>query len=173
MMNSLKGFLDKCKKIKHFPVLIAVAVGLVVCVIYFSVFLPTKNDTKLPETTETATSAMEYVDNLENRLNNVLSKISGVQSVNTLITLESGFSYQYATDTETKTTTSGGQEITITTIKLIWDEDKPVVVKEIYPVIKGVVVVAKGAENFSVKMDIMDAVETILQIDRNSITILS
>ncbi len=172
-MNKINEIWNRIKQIKHLPIITAVFIGLLICVIYFSSFVVTKNDNNIVNTTEEYSSASEYVDNLENKLVNVLSKISGVQSVNALITLESGFSYKYATETETRTTTSGGQDITITTEKVVYVDDKPVVEQEIYPVIKGVVIVAKGAENFTVKMNILDATETILQIDRSNITILS
>ena len=164
-MNKLKTFWGKIKSIKHFEIWLAVCVGLVVCVVYFSFFGggKSKSDNSQNESTQEYSSAVEYTNFLENKLGNVLSKISGVGSVNVIITLESGFSYEYATDTET----------TITTETVILVSNKPVVMKEIYPTIKGVVVVAKGAENFSVKMNILSAVETVLEIDRTSITILA
>lgn len=174
-MNKLKTFWGKIKSIKHFEIWLAVCVGLVVCVIYFSFFGggKSKSDNSQNESTQEYSSALEYTNFLENKLGNVLSKISGVGSVNVIITLESGFSYEYATDTETKSVASGGTETTITTETVILVSNKPVVMKEIYPTIKGVVVVAKGAENFSVKMNILSAVETVLEIDRTSITILA
>ena len=110
------------------------------------------------------------MDLLENKLCNVLSKISGVEEVSVLISLESGFSYEYAMDTETTTSGSGSSTTLETTIII---DGEPVVVKENYPVIKGVVIVAKGSENFSVKMDILEAVTTVLEIDESDITILS
>ena len=78
-----------------------------------------------------------------------------------------------ATETDTKTTVSGGTETTITTETVILVSNEPVIIKENYPVIKGVVIVAKGAENFSIKMDILEAVETVLEVDSDNITILS
>ena len=102
-----------------------------------------------------------------------MSKISGVGNVSAIITLETGFTYEYATDTETKTTTSGSNETTITTDTIIIVDGEPVVIKEIYPVIKGVVIVAEGSEDFKIKMDIMQAVVTILEVDESEITILS
>ena len=171
-MNKFLNFVTKIGKIKHLPLYIAIVLALLVCSFYFF-NSENKSDTKNNISTENSSSTMEYVTYLENKLGNVLSKISGVGSVNVIITLESGFSYEYATDTETKSVASGGTETTITTETVILVSNKPVVMKEIYPTIKGVVVVAKGAENFSVKMNILSAVETVLEIDRTSITILA
>lgn len=172
-MNKLKSVWDKFKSVKHFEIIIAVLVGLVICIIYFACFNKPKTDNADDVTTENYSSAVEYVDYLENKLGNVLSKISGVGNVDVIITLESGFTYEYATDTETKTTTSGGAETTIKTETVILVSNQPVITKEIYPTIKGVVVVAEGAENFNVKMNILTAVETVLEVERNSITILA
>jgi len=172
-MNKLKGLWDKFKGIKHIQMYIAIFIALLVCVVYFG-FLSKPKDDKITENSpEEFSSAVEYVDWLENKLNNVLSKISGVGNVNVLVTLETGFSYEYATDTETKTTTSGGNEITVTTETIIMVSNQPVIVKEFYPKIKGVVVVAEGAENFNIKMNILTAVETILEIERDNITVLA
>lgn len=172
-MSKIKDFWTKLKSIKHFEIWVAVVIGLLVCVIYFSFFSQPKNDSFENDATKEYSSAEEYVDYLENKLCNVLSKISGVGDCSVIITLESGFSYEYATETDTKTTVSGGTETTITTETVILVSNEPVIIKENYPVIKGVVIVAKGAENFSIKMDILEAVETVLEVDSDNITILS
>ena len=170
-MKSLKEFWNKVKGIRHFEIYLALILGLIVCVLYFSFFVDKNtNDTKSEISTGEFSSTEEYVDLLENKLCNVLSKISGVEEVSVLIPLESGFSYEYAMDTETTTSGSGSSTTLETTIII---DGEPVVVKENYPVIKGVVIVAKGSENFSVKMDILEAVTTVLEIDESDITILS
>ena len=50
---------------------------------------------------------------------------------------------------------------------------EPVIVNKIYPTIKGVVIVASGSEDFAVKMDILNAVQTLLEISAEDITILN
>jgi stage III sporulation protein AG len=172
-MSKLKSFWTKFKSIKHIEIIIAVVVGVVICLVYLLFVTSSKNDNSQENSTEDYTSAVEYVDWLENKLCNVLSKIDGVGDVNVIVTLQCGFTYEYAKDTETKTTTSGGAETTIKTETVILVSNEPVVVKEIYPVIKGVVVVAEGAENFSIKMNILSAVETVLEVERENITILA
>ncbi|MBE7075791.1 MAG: hypothetical protein E7375_01820 [Clostridiales bacterium] len=169
----IKNIWNKIKSIKHFEILLAIFVGLVVCAVYFFCLSPSKSDTKKELSTEEYSSAMEYADKLENKLCNVLEQIDGVEDVDVVITLESGFTYEYATDNETKTTVSGDVTTTINTETIILVSNQPIVIKEIYPNIKGVVVVAKGAKNFSIKMNIITAVETVLEINRENITVLS
>ncbi len=173
-MSKIKTFFEKFKKIKHIHIYIAVLIGIVVCLVYFCSFRPKKNtDKEVDNSTENYGTTVEYIGFLENKLSNVLSKVSGVGNVDVIITLENGFSYEYATDTETKTIVSGGTETTITTETVILVSNKPVIIKEINPTIKGVVVVADGAKDVNVRLNILTAVETVLEIDRNNITILT
>lgn len=171
-MKKMKILLDKLKNIKHIWVIFAVVIALILVVAYFSFFTKPKSDNIQQDSTEEISSSEEYVASLENKLINVLSKLSGVGQTSVIITLESGFTYEYATDSETKTVVSGGTETTVKTETIILVSGQPVVVKQNYPVIKGVVIVAKGAENFKVKMDIQSAAMTVLKIDSSNITIL-
>lgn len=174
-MSKVKSFFEKVKRIKHIQIYIAVLIGIVICLIYFCSFSGSKK--KVDNTREDSTgnygTSLEYAHYLENKLSNVLSKISGAGKVNVIITLECGFGYQYATDTETKTVVSGGAETTVTTETVILVSGEPVVEKELYPKIKGVVVVAEGAKDVKVKLNILTAVETVLEVDRNNITVLT
>lgn len=170
-MVEIKGVWERMKKIKHFPIIVAIVVALLLCVVYFSFFATPKTDKIEDNSTMSFSSSEEYVTWLENKLNNVLSSISGAGHVSTIITLESGFSYDYAKSVETRTST--GQDIVISSETLVLVDGEPVVVKEWFPVIKGVVIVASGASDFSVKMKILDATEAVLEIDRNDIKVLS
>ncbi len=173
-MSKVKEFFEKVKKIKHIHIYIAVLVGIVICLVYFCNFTGKKKDDDIvKDSTENYGTSVEYVGYLENKLSNVLSKVSGVGKVQVIITLENGFTYEYATDTETKTMVSNGTETTVTTETVILVSNEPVVVKEIYPSIKGVVVVAEGAKDVTVRLNILTAVETVLEVDRNNITILT
>lgn len=171
-MNKIKDFWINFKTNKKMQVIIAVFVAILVCVVCFA-GIKTKNDNLTENSTQTSSDNMEYVSDLENKLCNVLSKISGVGDVNVIITLKSGFSYEYASNSETKNIVSGDTQTTTTTTNIILVSGQPVVVKENYPVIKGVIVVAKGAEDIKVKMAILEAVETVLEIDQNEITVLA
>ncbi len=172
-MSKIKNLWEKLKGVKHIQIIIAVVVGLILCVAYFSFCTKPKSDKISDNSTQEYSSTEEYVHALENKLVNVLSKIAGVGETSVVITLECGFTYEYATDTETKTVVSGDTETTIKTETIIMVSNQPVIVKQNYPVIKGVVIVAKGAENFAVKMSIHTAALTVLEVDAENITILA
>ncbi len=174
LTSSLKSLWDRLKKIKHIEIYLTVIFALIIIAIYLSTLgigggKATSTDNNNENSTNTFSSSAEYVNYLENKLDNVLSSVKGASNVKVIITLESGFEYQYATEEETKQTSTG----TITTTKLVLVDNQPVVVKEFYPTIKGIVVVAKGADDIKVKMDILNLLQTVLEVDNANITILA
>lgn len=123
---------------------------------------------------------------LAGRLQTVLSKIEGVGRVDVMLTLERGSEYRYAntTDSSSKQTveqdTGGGtREITektdriqMVTTRSTQGSEEPVLITEIYPEIKGVVVVAQGAQDPRIKESITRAVQTALRVGAHKITVL-
>jgi stage III sporulation protein AG len=172
-MNRIKNLFQRIGKIKHIQIYIALILGVLICVACLGSANNKKSDNTIEIATEDCSTAEEYAKMLENKLCNVLSKVSGAGSVSVVITLESGFGFEYATNTETKTITSGDNETTVTTETVILVSNQPVIEKQNYPTIKGVVVVADGANDINVKLNIISAIETILQVDRQNITILA
>ncbi len=173
--TSLKSFWERIKKVKHIEIYLTVIFALIIIAIYLSSLGLGKSkassniDNNNPENIVTFSNSAEYTHYLENKLDNVLSSVKGASNVNVIITLESGFEYEYATEEETKQTGQG----TITTTKLVLIDGKPVVVKEYYPTIKGIVVVAKGAEDVRVKMDLINLIQTVVEVQSANITILA
>lgn len=178
LKQGIKNFWEKAKSIKHFNIIVALIVGVILCLVYFSFFsghgaAKTQTDNSTQNSTQAAYSETEYIAFLENRLNNVLSQISGVGAVSSIVTLKSGFTYEYATQDDTRTTTSGSVTTVVETKNFLFEDDKPVLLKVYFPEIKGVMIVAKGAEDFAVKLNIYQAVQNLLEISREDITILS
>ena len=99
---------------------------------------------------------------------NVITLVKGAGNVEVVVTLEKGFEYVYATEEETRTTANG---TTITTSNIVMVNGKPVIKEEIYPVVQGIVIVASGANNVSVKMDILSIVQTVIEIENSKINI--
>ncbi len=167
----MNKFKEAWKKIRHKEFVLACLIAVLLCVFYFTFFNNKKTDKTEQISTNSFSSAEEYVDWIENKLNNVLSQISGAGKTSVLVTLESGFSYDYAKEVESRT--SNGGDVVITSETVILVNGEPVVVKEWYPVIKGVVVVSAGAKDFTVKMKLLEAVETLLEVEEKQIKILS
>lgn len=145
----------------------------------------------VPETKEDAAlitskgNDTSYEKNLENKLTQLLSRTKGAGNVAVSITVEGSSRQEHEKNIvkETKTVqekdTSGGVRTT-TEIKenqqvLVNKEngiDKPVILREINPEIKGVLVIADGAADSVVKANLTKAVETGLGIASYKITVL-
>ena len=82
------------------------------------------------------------------------------------------------TSKSTNSSTSGAsnstETTTVSTEPILITENgstNPIVLMEILPEIKGVIVVAQGADNVKVKLDLLKAVQALLTVDSNQIEI--
>ena len=127
----------------------------------------------------------DYRERLESELEDRLRQVKGVKAVSVLITLESGSAMKYAQNTEnterstTERDEAGGQrEIKETTERkqLVVTRDgsgeQTVVTEERQPKIKGVLIVARGAENLLIKERITIAVAAALDLPAHRISVL-
>ena len=170
MVSNIIEKLKNAFKNRKILIITATSIAILLCCVYFFFF--STPDSKTQTSTNVVTREQEYVSELENKLESVLSKISGAGELNILITLESGFEYEYAKDEETKTTNTNGNEISQTTSSIVLVSGNPIVVKEINPKVKGVVVVSSGAKDIAVKTNIINSIITVLEVDSSKITVL-
>ncbi|WP_066500252.1 stage III sporulation protein AG [Abyssisolibacter fermentans] len=124
-----------------------------------------------------------YANNIENKLEDILSKIRGVGSVEVMVTLEDTAERIPAINTTTiieKTDEKDYQGGTRATNKeneineivtKSSDEEGLVILKEIKPKVKGVIVVAQGVDNIKVKEDLYSAVKTVLGLSGNKVEV--
>jgi len=139
--------------------------------------------------TETAKNlpvvSRSYEEALEAKLANLLSQVKGAGSVAVSITLENSNTAEFAKNTthENRTIqekdTNGGLRTTTETKEseqvLLSKEngvDRPVMVRETKPLIKGVLVIAEGAQDSTVKANLTRAVEAGLGVPVYKITVL-
>lgn len=110
----------------------------------------------------------------EDKLKDILSQIEGVGDVSVMITYyaSSEKALAYETKTDRKAQTSNGFGGESSDEKAVMSGGEPVVVREIYPEVKGVVVIAQGAESPAVCAAIGDAVSTSLGIAVHKICVL-
>lgn len=127
-----------------------------------------------------------YGAEMEEQLSEILSKISGAGKVSVMITYNSGKELVTQKDksrvdkvTDEKDTDGGTRVINESSIddKTVMvsqqgGSSQPIVVKEINPEIKGVVVVAEGAKDSKVKLKISKAVQTVLDVPAYRVTVL-
>ena len=115
------------------------------------------------------TESRDYVSSLETKLAEVLSEIEGAGKVSVMITADSGVRSDI--DEDKKPVVDGNKSTTTSTPVLV--SGKPIILREIYPDITGVVIVAEGADNFAVKMSLLDATTTALGVSCDKVQILN
>ena len=171
-MGKLKDLWQKVKSIKNYEIILSLIIIAIVLLIYFSVSENGKIEQKNVEET-----SISLIDGLEERVGNILNKIDGVGDVDVLITFNSTVEQVTAqTENSHSTTTSSDSNSTTTstsTSSPIISNQNVIVLQEKMPQIIGVIVVAEGADNPKVRMNILSAVSTALDIDKNSIQIFT
>lgn len=150
MEKEKKNLKDLFKKIKIEYIAVA-ALIVVVALIASSSFSFSKSDSM------DAQNVSSYVTELEKKLSKSLSEVKGAGRVEVIISVESGFKSVY------KESTDG----------LVLVNGKPVVVTEGYPAITGVIIVAEGANNLSVKISLLSAARIFLNVGEEKIKILT
>lgn len=141
---------------------------IIVCVLLL-IFIFIGNFISKDISGEEVSSIDSYVKNLENKLSETLSKVEGAGDVSVVITVESGMETVLASKINTTETTNGIQ----TEETPIIVNGKTVIVKELYPKIVGVLIVAEGADNITVMKRLQQATLSLLDININQIEILS
>lgn len=137
-------WLEKIKNIKHIEIIVIGIFLVVLLLIYFST-PKSKSGSSSSTNQDSQLTITRYVDNLEKDLENTISQIKGVGNVQVLITLD----------------------MTGATI------EDDVIKTSSFPKIKGIVIVASGVDNTSVKMNVLRAVEAVVDISTGSVEILS
>ena len=167
-----KALYEKIKKVKHIEIYLSVGLALIIALIYFAYIVPKKetktNVTNVDNVSTTFSNSSEYIEYLENKLENVITRVKGVGDTDVIITLEKGFEYVYVTEDEIRTTSNG---VNITTSSVVMVDGKPIIQEEIYPVVKGIVVIATGVNDVSVKLNIISIIQTVIDVDNSKISI--
>ena len=128
---------------------------------------------------------IDNVENLENKLRNILSKIKGVEDVNVCLNYSESSEVvamynenSKLTSTEETDDTGGTRKIeeSDSQKEVIYKEDDgvktPITAKIIKPKIEGAIITAKGVENAEIKTNIIQAVEAITGLATHKIQVL-
>ncbi len=163
-----------------------VAVGLVgiVIILLSDLFQPKTADRQQPDTQVQYVSLTQYESDLEQGLAEIISSINGAGKTRVLLTMESTVEQVYATnknlsqDNSTNTDNSNSSsdkdtqaESTYITVELSDGTEQTVLVKEIQPRVRGVLVVCAGGDDSIVKEKIIDAVTKALDISSSKVSV--
>ena len=155
----------------------------IICIIAIILFMSINTDSNKQKITTNATlndygysSTMDYCTQLETKLENVLSQIKGAGQVKVMLSVEGSPELVYAVDSDTKVSTnSNGSTTTSSSSPIIVQtggNSGPLILTENLPLVKGVIVVSSGANDIGIKLDILNAVSTLLDISTEKISVL-
>lgn len=180
LSNALKKLhgLNAKKKTQYLAVLLVVAIILA---IYFS-SLDTGGAKKTDDKAEAGAPAETISSDteMEDRLKRVLSKVDGVGDVDVIINYESTAERVPAFSEDRQVSKSDSQGTSSETTSEKSDiatvqgngASEALIVKENQPEVRGVIVVAQGAEDISVRMNLLNAVTTLLNVSADKVEIL-
>ena len=176
----MKEFIDKIKTSKKAKIILIALLCAIMIIIYF---IPEKSNNR--ESANINNNTQNTITK-EQQLESVLKNIKGVGDVSVMITYESSSEVVCANNVQTETNTvtekseNGGIKESETIIENktpvtvgSGDGENALVIIENEPKIKGVIVVAQGAENLTVKLNLQKAVETVLQVEPSQVDIFA
>jgi len=190
-----KLMIDNNKKLyNNLVVLLCMGIALVIVANFYNSITYKGKNTSMENTenynqmngTYNLTNDDNYTTELQEQLSTILSKIAGAGKVSVMITYKSGKELVTQKDksivdkvTDEKDNDGGTRIINEYSVddKTVMvnqqgGSSQPIVVKEINPEIKGVIVVAEGAWDSKVKLKISQAVQTVLDIPAYRVTVL-
>lgn len=161
-MKDKQSFFEKLKGFKSKEIIIALILSAIVLLVFFGNF-----GQKSAKETNAEYNFSEYVNGLQNKIESVIKKIDGVGNAEIVITFSGGIEQEYAYSTEVVTQGSTVTEKhTLATVS-----GKPVLIREKMPQIQGVVIAADGAGQTAVRLEIIRAVQALLQVPNGKIEV--
>lgn len=140
-------WIDKLRNIKHIEIYITIIFAIVLLLIFFSTTGNKQANTnnKISNTKTSQTTITNYVEDMEIKLEQILSQVQGASNVKVMLTLDMSDA-------------------------IIKDN---VIQTQNFPDIKGIVIVANGVDNTMVRMNMLKAVQAVIDINSGRIEILS
>lgn len=156
---------DLFKNKRTTNIIIVLLIGICALVIGGGMFSGQENEVKEVSITDKA-------DDIETRLEKILSTVKGAGKVAVFVSLEDYGASEYAKDTK-QTLREGASENEQETVMAGKTGDlSPVTVKMSAPKIKGVIVSAKGAGSETVRQRLKSAVETSLGVPSHRVEVV-
>lgn len=186
LINKLKDYLKQINNKELIRNLFIILVIGIILIIVANIFIEQKKELVPKEkvtndTNGTTVLVTEYETVLENKLELALNKLKGVGEVKVMITLEDtieripAFNTTQSSEVTNELDSQGGTRETTRedkTIQVVTEsEGSLIVLKEIKPTVKGVIIIAEGAGDLEVKEKLYVAAKTVLGISGNRVEV--
>jgi len=165
-MNNIKEFFNKLKKVKNIEIIFAVLVVMIMLVIYFSSSISTGKKNKTENNTSKVTYVEKYCENVRDEILNALKSIKGAGKTELVIQWSGSVEYVYAQNSNSSSTSVSSS------LQIVSGTNAPILIKIIFPKATGVVVVCEGGGKADVKVNILMAISTLLDLSTDNILVL-
>lgn len=183
MDEKLEGLAKKLGPKKQWVIFIAGLAGILLIAFAKLPSGEVRQVSAQPEVAEP--TAQSYEQQLEERLETILASIAGVGRVRVMVTLESGYGYEYAKENKTnsdhladirdeenqKTQEKSTLEESYVMVEGKGGGKSPLITKELEPMVKGVVIVCEGGSNPVTVTSIIDTVRVAVNISSAQISV--
>lgn len=163
---------------KNLKIIVLVIIFIVALIVFLKLSgEKSSSKTSSASSNQVYLTSLEYSQALEQKLESVLSQVKGAGQVKVMISLDGSPELKYAMDSDTKVSNSTNGSTTSTSSEspiLVGKNGStsPLILTEILPKVKGVIVVSSGANDISIKLDILNSVSTLLGISTDKINVL-
>ena len=157
---------------KRLRIAVCAALALFAALLFLTsgVFRPQKTGSA-PTVQESPAPNADAAGSIERRLETVLSRMAGVGKVTVMLTLDQTEEQVLAVDGRSSSSETGSSTESRPATVSEDGKESPIVLTERLPRVRGVIVVAEGAANISVRMNISAAVSTVLGIDEKCVEV--
>ena len=162
---------------KNIKIFCLVFVAIVALILFLGVDSDSDTEQYISSNSKDYMTTLDYCNLLESKLTELLSNVDGAGVVKVMVNVDGSPELVYATEKDetissntSGTTTSNNSSTPI--IVDVGSGSSALILTEKLPKVKGVIVVSGGANNVSVRLDIINAVSTLLDIDANKISVL-
>lgn len=157
--------IEKIKSIKNFEIIVAVIAVILMLIIYFSSQISFESEDSSDTLLE---QLQDYCSEMESKLTTSLSTVDGCGDSIVIINWESSVEkiIAYATSANGDSTTMTPEIITSS------GDQSPIVLVELYPKALGVIIICQGGDSVAVKIQIIEAVSVLLDIEASKISVL-
>ena len=179
----MKRWIEAVRGNRRLELILYGGILLVVILLYSASLASGRGKTEKAEKQEPESASVDSETDVEERLCSVLSSIRGAGRVEVMITYETGTEVVPAMSTRTdsntaETSDSGKSSLTVQVNEVSEPAtmggsggNEPIVLLTRQPVVRGVIVVAEGAADIKVKLDLQRAVRAVLDIPLSNIEV--
>ena len=178
-----RKLMDAIKADKKITLIVCIGLlGMLLLLASEFIHLPKKQEAETPS--ENIQTEYSYAEDLEKRLTNIVSSISGAGKTKVMVTLENGVESVYAADEKQSGERSSGEktggvevneksntENEYIILQSNGSRDEGLVIKVIQPKIRGVAIVCEGGDSAYVQQRITQAVTAVLDIGASRVSI--